>query len=91
MSAKFHQEYHAALRRMMERGIDRLSAANLAEELWPNARHDNAHGQVFNLAAGVAGKILRKYRGCHEVEKGVWKIVPEFISSEKPKAGEGGA
>lgn len=76
----FAREYHAALRRMLARGQTRLSANCLAAELWPEARHCNAHGQSFNLAAGVAGRILRKYRGCHEVENRVWEIVPEFIS-----------
>ncbi len=79
----FEREYHAALRRMLSRGQTRLSANCLAAELWPNARHNNAHGQSFNLAAGVAGRILRKYRGCHEVQNRVWEIVPEFISDEK--------
>jgi hypothetical protein len=74
------REYHAALRRMLARGQTRLSANCLAAELWPAARHNNAHGQSFNLAAGVAGRILRKYRGCYEVQNRVWEIVPEFIS-----------
>jgi hypothetical protein len=65
---------------MLARGQTRLSANCLAAELWPDARHNNAHGQSFNLSAGVAGRILRKYRGCHEVENRVWEIVPEFIS-----------
>lgn len=79
-SPSFAREYHAALRRMVARGQTRLSANCLAAELWPDARHNNAHGQSFNLAAGVAGRILRKYRGCHEVQHRVWEIVPEFIS-----------
>jgi len=79
-SPSFAREYHAALRRMLARGQTRLSANCLAAELWPAARHNNSNGQSFNLAAGVAGRILRKYRGCHEVENRVWEIVPELIS-----------
>jgi hypothetical protein len=84
-SPSFEREYHAVLRRMLARGQTRLSANCLAAELWPDARHNNAHGQSFNLAAGVAGRILRKYRGCYEVQHRVWEIVPDFIS-ENAKA-----
>jgi hypothetical protein len=68
---------------MLARGQTRLSANCLAAELWPDVRHNNAHGQSFNLAAGVAGRILRKYRGCQEVQNRVWEIVPEFITENE--------
>jgi len=48
--------------------------------MWPDARNQNAHGQSHNLAAGVAGQMLRRYRACHEIENRVWEIVPEYIS-----------
>jgi hypothetical protein len=64
---------------MQARGQTRLTANCLASEMWPDARHTNSHGQSFNLAAGIAGRMLRKYRACHEVEKRVWEIVPEFL------------
>ena len=69
----------AALARMHARGMTRISANSMANELWPNARHNNSHGQSFNLAAGVAGGMLRRNRGCHEVENRVWEIIPEFL------------
>lgn len=71
-----------ALRRMQAKGYTRLSANCLANELWPNARCDNAHGQSHNMAAGIAGQMLRSIRGCHEVENRVWEIVPEFIEQQ---------
>jgi len=51
----------------------------LADELWPATRSHNTNGQVFNLAAGVAGRLLRRYRGCWEVSARQWEIVPEFL------------
>lgn len=73
------RQFYAALRRMYERGERRIAANTLADEMWPSARYDNAHGQAFNLAAGVAGRLLRKYRACQEIENRSWEIVPEFI------------
>lgn len=75
--------FHAALRRMLDRGQTRLSANCLANEMWPGARSNNAHGQCHNMAAGAAGRILRKHRGCWEVENRVWEIVPEFLPNAK--------
>lgn len=69
----------AALLRMQARGHTRLTANCLANEMWPDARTQNAQGQVHNLAAGVAGQMLRRYRACHEIENRVWEIVPEFL------------
>lgn len=71
--------FYAALRRMHALGKNRLSANCLAAEMWPATRHTNAHGQSFNLAAGVAGRMLRKHRACWEVAPRQWEIVPEFI------------
>jgi hypothetical protein len=78
--------FFAALLRMQARGQTRLSANCLAAEMWPNARHQNSHGQSFNLAAGVAGRMLRKYRACHEVQNRVWEIVPEFMPNDQVEA-----
>lgn len=71
--------FYVALSRMHARGQTRLSANCLACEMWPTARHTNSNGQSFNLAAGVAGRMLRKHRGCWEVTPRQWEIVPEFI------------
>lgn len=71
--------FYDALRSLQREGIIRISANCLADRMWPDARRSNAHGQVFNLAAGVAGRMLRSYRACHEVESRVWELVPEFI------------
>jgi hypothetical protein len=68
---------------MKARGQNRFSASCLASEMWPDARHTNSHGQSFNLAAGIAGRMLRKYRACHEIDNRVWEIVPEFLPNAK--------
>lgn len=72
-------QFLEALRRMYSKGYRRLSANCLANELWPHARNTNSHGQCHNMAAGIAGQMLRSIRGCYEVENRVWEIVPEFI------------
>ena len=71
-----------ALRSLYRKGYRRISAQCLADELWPEARSYNAHGQRFNLASGIAGRMLRRYRGCHEVGHRAWEIVPEWIGEE---------
>jgi hypothetical protein len=76
-------EFLSALRRIHARGQTRLSANCLADEMWPHARHDNANGQMFNLASGTAGRMLRRNRGCVEVRNRVWEIVPEFLQNVK--------
>jgi len=76
----------SALARLHAQGISRISANCLANELWPNARHNNSHGQSFNLAAGIAGRMLRKNRGCYEVKNRVWEIIPEFLPNGKDLA-----
>jgi hypothetical protein len=71
-----------ALTRMHKRGVTRLTAQCLADEMWPTARRSNSNGQVFNLASGLAGRWLRRYRGCSEVEHRQWEIVPEFLNGD---------
>ena len=60
-------------------GYRQFSAATLADYLWPRARHGNAHGQNHNMAAGIAGRMLRRQRGAREVRNRLWEIVPEFL------------
>lgn len=74
--------FKAALRRLYDKGNRRIKANVLADELWPDCRSQNSNGQVFNLAAGVAGRMLRRYRGAFEVSKGVWEIDPEFLPAD---------
>ena len=71
-----------ALQSLWEKGFRTITAATLADELWPTARRNNSHGQQFNLAAGVAGKMLRfqRCRACVEVINRLWKIVPEYFT-----------
>lgn len=77
--ATSYSAFLSALIKIHKRGTTRISANCLANELWPNARHNNSNGQSFNLAAGIAGRMLRKNRGCHEVQKRVWEIIPEYL------------
>lgn len=68
-----------ALRLLHAKGYKVVSAATVAEQLWPNGRTHNSNGQVFHLGAGIAGRLLRK---CHAVVEGPprqWVIVQERI------------
>lgn len=69
-----------ALNALHNQGYRTVSAATVADIMWPNARHDNAHGQTHNMAAGVAGRILRGCRAVHEINSRQWEIIPEFLS-----------
>lgn len=71
--------FRSALQAMWRRGCWEITAADLADELWPNCRSHNSNGQNFNLAAGVAGRMLRRFRGCYEVRNRVWLIEPGFL------------
>lgn len=48
------------LRDLAGLGQLRERPSTVAERLWPDARTQNANGQVFPLGAGVAGRMLRK-------------------------------
>jgi len=76
-----NKEFNLALVSLYKKGYKQISAQTLADELWPDTRHINSNGQQFNLASGVAGKMLRKYRGATEIKNRVWEIVPEFLRS----------
>ena len=68
-----------ALRLLRAKGYKVVSAATVAEQLWPNGRTHNSNGQVFHLSAGIAGRMLRK---CPAVVEGMprqWVIVQERI------------
>ena len=73
------ERFRDALRGMHREGTTRICADALADALWPGCRHNNSNGQSFNLASGIAGRMLRRWRGCHEVGNRVWEIVPEVI------------
>lgn len=68
-----------ALRQLRDSGHRQIRANQVAEILWPDARAHNANGQTFNLASGIAGRMLRKCRAVHEVGGGEWWIVKEFL------------
>jgi hypothetical protein len=65
----------SALRQLIAKGQTTIRANQLADLLWPNARHNNARGQVFNLASGVAGKMLARHKGVIRRSVGTWEIV----------------
>jgi hypothetical protein len=60
-------------------GVRTLRASTLAERLWPECRHHNANGQVFNLGSGVAARLLRKCPAVREKESRVWEILPHRL------------
>lgn len=70
-----------ALRTMYSHGQTTVTAANVADVMWPDCRRHNANGQAFNLAAGVAGRMLRQCRAVYEIHNRVWQIIPERISA----------
>lgn len=63
-----------ALEVLRSRGLTRVSANTVAEVLWPGTRSQNSNGQVFNLAAPVAGRMLRKCRAVRQRPTGEWDI-----------------
>lgn len=69
----------AVLRVMHRDGYRFVRAAVVAERLWPNGRTHNANGQVFNLAAPVAARMLRRCPAVTEVEPRRWEIIPERL------------
>lgn len=72
----------AALQAMQARGVVRFRASSLAEQLWPATRGQNANGQVFNLAAGIAGRLLRRSPLVREVTGGEWAIRTHRLQAE---------
>lgn len=73
------------LRTFASDNIFLVSASHIAERLYPNTRSENANGQVFNLAAGVVGRQLRKYRisGVYEIKTGLWEIHPDLLPKKE--------
>lgn len=71
----------ALIAALYQQGVTAISAARVAEHLWPDGRRNNANGQVFHLSAGVAGRMLRRSRLVWEFEPRHWEIVPEYIES----------
>ena len=64
-----------ALRVLQDRGATVVSAQQVADVLWPNARHNNSNGQTMNLASGIAGRMLRRSRVAIEVSNRRWEII----------------
>lgn len=79
----------AALVRLQGRGYRIIRAGLVADELWPQARHHNTNGQVFNLSAGVAGRMLRKSRLVREIGNREWEIIQERLEVFCSESGEG--
>lgn len=75
------------LRTLHARGVEAVTAAQVAAELWPSGRTHNAHGQVFPLAAGVAGRMLRQSTAVVEVTARRWEIVPERLTPNAEVSG----
>ena len=74
------------LREMHDEGQYMVTAESVAERMYPDARTHNAHGQNFNLAAGVVGRMLRKLRGVYETTyTRVWQIVPDLLPPTQHK------
>jgi hypothetical protein len=72
------------LAKLHRSGRETVTASMVAEELWPNARHNNANGQVFNLSAGVAGRMMERCRAVVRTDTRTWVIVPEYLETPKP-------
>lgn len=68
------EKLQAALDAMRKRGMKQFTAADLAEYLYPECREINVNGARFNLSAGVAGRLLRKYGGAYEASPRVWRF-----------------
>lgn len=64
-----------ALRTLHGRGQHRIRAVTVAQLLWPTARTHNANGQVFNLGAGIAGRMLRACKAVREVAPREYEIL----------------
>lgn len=66
-----------ALRTLYAKGYKVVSAATVAEQIWPNGRSHNSNGQVFHLSAGIAGRMLRKSCAVVEMKPRQWTIAAE--------------
>lgn len=73
------KQFYCALKTLYEDGQKVITAQNLADKIWPSAKRDNSNGQVMNTCSGLAGRLLRKYRGCLNLKNGLWEIFPEFF------------
>lgn len=71
----------SALHQFAASGRRIVSASQVADALWPNGRHHNARGQVMNLSAGVAGRMLRRCHAVIEISHQRWEIIPERIGA----------
>ena len=69
-----------ALRQMHSQGRVRVRGGSVAEALWPDARTQNAQGQVFNLTAGVAGRMLKKCKAVRELAPGEYEILAHRLA-----------
>ena len=69
------------LRELHGRGHRRVRAGTVAERLWPDARTQNANGQVFPLGAGVAGRMLRACKAVREVEPREYEILSHRLGN----------
>lgn len=69
------------LRSLYERGQRRVRAVTVADHLWPGARSNNARGQVFNMSAGVAGRMLKACKAVREVSPREYEILGHRLGS----------
>lgn len=67
------------LEAMHASGIRSFRANMLAERLWPDQRRQNTNGQVFPLASGAAGRMLRRCAAVIEVREREWEIIPDRL------------
>lgn len=63
-------------------GHSTVRAATVAAHLWPAQRYHTTRGQVFPLAAGVAGRMLNRSKSVVQIEPRLWLIVPEYLRKE---------
>lgn len=70
------------LARLHGQGVRRVRAGVVAEALWPGGRQDNANGQVFPLAAAVAGRMLRRCKAVREVEPRQFEILSHRLCAK---------
>ena len=73
-----------ALADLHQRGHRTVTAKQVADELWPTARQNNTRGQTFNLAAGIAGRMLARCKAVARTGKRTWTIVPEYLKTPTP-------
>jgi hypothetical protein len=68
------------------RGHKTVTAQQVANELYPSARQSNSKGQVFNLAAGAAGRMMQSCKAVSRRHDRILEIVPEYLEIKATRA-----